>query len=176
MLNYRILAGAEAAVFFGGVPAVYAVSLYANALGIIGRTDEFISVSIGNYLDETPHIACYVVLSGVGLLYTVPIYFLCADLLHESCRGVKLVLGKRLHGNFYGCACKHACGFAFAAWPIQYFYSDGNGFGFTAGQRTIGQHARCVVYIGGTDNVLVAAGDLYRRIFAVKALAIKLHT
>jgi len=176
VLNYRILAGAEAAILFGSVPAVYAVSLYANALCSIGRADEFVSVSIGNYLDEAPHIPCYVVLSGVGLLYTVPIYFLCADLLHESCRGVKLVLGKRLHGNFYGCACKHACGFAFATWPIQYFYSDGNAFGFTAGQRTICQHARCVVYIGGTDNVLVAAGDLYRRIFAVKALAIKLHT
>ena len=152
MLNYRILAGAEAAVFFGGVPAVYAVSLYANALGIIGRADEFVSVSIWNYLDETPHIACYVVLSGVGLLYAVPIHFLCADLLHESCRGVKLVLGKRLHGNFYGCACEHNGGFAFAARSIQYFYSDGNAFGTRAALYTsvelITSSLLLVIFIG----------------------------
>ena len=175
--HHGAVAGAEAAVLLGRVPAGDIVGLDAAHVVVVHVPDEPVAVAVGDDLDEGAHIADDVVTVGVGLADALPVHFLGAYQLHEGGGSVQLLLSQSLNGEGDILAGQHPHGGVIrtlAAGTGEDLHGDGDGLGLLTGQGPIGQHPGHIGHVGagGHHHIGVAGIQHDGGVLAVELLLI----
>ena len=175
--HHGAVAGAEAAVLLGRVPAGDIVGLDAAHVVVVHIPDEPVAVAVGDDLDEGLHIAGDIAAVRIGSADALPVHVLGAHLLHKGKGGVQIALLHGLNGEDDVLAGQHrhrAVIPAGAAGAVQNLHRDGDGLGSLAGQRLIRQHPGHIDHggIGGHHHILIAGAQQNGGILAVEILVI----
>ncbi|CDB27309.1 unknown [Oscillibacter sp. CAG:241] len=175
--HHGAVAGAEAAVLLGRVPAGDIVGLDAAHVVVVHVPDEPVAVAVGDDLDEGLHIAGDIAAVRVGVADALPVHVLGAHLLHKGKGGGQIALLHGLDGEDDVLAGQHrhrAVIPAGAAGAVQNLHRDGDGPGSLAGQRLIRQHPGHIDHggIGGHHHILIAGAQQNGGILAVEILVI----
>ena len=175
--HHGAVAGAEAAVLLGRVPAGDIVGLDAAHVVVVHVPDEPVAVAVGDDLNEGLHIAGDIAAVRVGVADALPVHILGAHLLHKGKGGVQIALLHGLNGEDDILAGQHrhrAVIPAGAAGAVQNLHRDGDGPGSLAGQRLIRQHPGHIDHggIGGHHHILIAGAQQNGGILAVEILVI----